>query len=430
MGAKLKVIKHQERTHNMIITKLVTTIKNKFEKEANNNLNTRIQELKDENPNGNYSKNGYQVKQIHTLIGTLEILFPRLRYHTFDYEILEADLMQDLLEKLCVELYGHGLSTRRISTTLDSLGFKLSKSTVAIYCKSLTDNVISYFAKDLTEYEFAVIHLDGKYFRVKDVNSNRKAVLLNVIGITTSGKKIHMHMDAKPTEDKQYIEQFLRDLKTRIGDTNACFVIDGNNNLSATIKTIFPNAKVQRCLSHISRNIEAGLKQYAGINQAKSIMNELNDILFYTNTKDISTKLELFLAKHSKYNFIFKTHLMSENVWTYLQLDTFVDCKTNNNIEGFHSMLESVTSQHNCFETSESLYRALIKEIERYNDCTDLACEKQRPSKLKIDINNIFKSINKINLITICIKFNGKVRINKEITKDDYDLIRGLLQTE
>lgn len=332
-------------------------------------------------------------------------------------------LMKEFLEKLCVELYGHGLSTRRIATTLQSLDFKISKSTVFEYYKSLTTNVKDYFYKELTKYNFSVIHLDGKYFRVKSVNSKRKSVLLNTIGITTSGKKIHIHMDVKHSEDKQYLNEFLIELRNRIGDTNACFVIDGNTSMPSTIKEVFLDAKVQRCLVHVSRNIESLLKQYTSINQSKVIINELNDILFHTANRDVSTKLETFLGKYPKYNFIFKKHLMSDYIWTFTQMDTFSDCKTNNNIEGFHSLLESVTSQHNCFETSESLSRALIKEITGYNESSFHAEEFIQSSNLKFKAVDLFKGANKINCITICIQFNGRSRIKREITNDDYDLI-------
>ncbi len=47
-----------------------------------------------------------------------------------------------------------------------------------------------------------------------------------------------------------------------------------------------------------------------------------------------------------------------------------------------------------------------------------------------MDIKELFKVACKNSLITVCIKFNGRVRINKEITKSDYDMIRGISQTE
>ncbi len=47
-----------------------------------------------------------------------------------------------------------------------------------------------------------------------------------------------------------------------------------------------------------------------------------------------------------------------------------------------------------------------------------------------MDIKELFKVACKNSLISICIKFNGRVRINKEITKSNYDMIRGMIQTE
>ncbi|MFV0499085.1 MAG: hypothetical protein ACK5NF_03525, partial [Bacilli bacterium] len=58
------------------------------------------------------------------------------------------------------------------------------------------------------------------------------------------------------------------------------------------------------------------------------------------------------------------------------------------------------------------------------------ATEKLKSTKLNMGIKKLFMAASKVNLITICIKFNGRTRINKEISKEDYDLIRGLVQTE
>lgn len=81
----------------MIISKLVRELKKKIKKEIDELLSKSIQKQKAENPGINYSRNGYQAKQVHTLIGTIELLIPRLRYYTFDYEILEADLMNSFI---------------------------------------------------------------------------------------------------------------------------------------------------------------------------------------------------------------------------------------------------------------------------------------------------------------------------------------------
>lgn len=412
----------------MSIPNNLTQVTLNIEKELEIQLKKQIKEILVAEPDANCSRNGTHTKLFHTIIGTIEARVPRLRFHKVEYKLIEAEIVNDVIAKLCIELYGNGLSTYRISNTLnEAWNIKMSKSQVSNYCKVLSKNVEKYFATDLSNYSFEVIHLDGKYYRVKDINSNRKAVLMNAIGITSEGQKIHLHMDVKPSEDKQYIEEFLESLKTRIGDTDACFVIDGNNNLPTTVNNAFPNAKIQRCLSHVSRNIERDLKSIAGIAERKTITAELNKILFHTEAYKLNQQLKLFLLKYHKYISIFKAHLQSQYIWSWSTINSFEDCKTNNNIEGFHSMLESVTSQHNCFETSESLYRALICEIERYNELRATATSRISPANIEVNIKEMLNLAQKADLINLTITYNGIKRVNINIDKLTYDEIREIL---
>lgn len=83
----------------MIITKLGAKLKNKFEKEMNKQLDKHIKELLQENPEYNCSRNSYQTMQVQTLIGTLEMVFPRLRYHTFAHKLLEDETYERIFRK-------------------------------------------------------------------------------------------------------------------------------------------------------------------------------------------------------------------------------------------------------------------------------------------------------------------------------------------
>lgn len=415
----------------MSITSIQQEVKRIYEKTLNKKLKEYIKKLKANNKDANCERNGYYDKLVHTIAGTIKLSIPRLRYYSFEYELFEAELLNDSLEILIPELYGNGLSTRRISNSLyEAFGINISKSKVSDLCKILKYNIDSYFERSLDTYNFQVIHVDAKYYKVKSVNKLRKSALINAIGITDEGKRIHLHMDVYKSEDKQYVDCFLEELKNRIGDTEACFVIDGNTNLSSSITSKFPNANVQRCLAHVIRNTESKLKTVVSITETSKIINELTNILFNTHNRDIKSKIEIFLRKYVKYNSIFKNYLRCEHVWTFTKINTIVDCKTNNNIEGFHSQLESVTSQHNSFEDKASLYKALIREIERYNDLDAIIPDNLNPVNRPIDIGLMVKDLKREDLIHIKVINNGRKRINQEITKATYDEIYSIVMME
>lgn len=159
-------------------------------------------------------------------------------------------------------------------------------------------------------------------------------------------------------------------------------------------------------------------------------MSELNNTLFHPPNHQIASSIQCFINDYEIYNLVLKKYLQNDCIWTFLKLNTFTDCKTNNNIEGFHSMLESVTSRHNSFQTKDSLCRALIHEIERYNERSSIATERNCASTLNMDIKDLLAPQSKSELIILTIMYKGKQMMNEQITKLVYDAIRELLNIE
>ena len=369
-------------------------------------------------PKANVSLNGYILKKIDTVCGVINIKIPRLRNYNFNPKLFKSKTAIDLLNNLCVSLYGNGLSTRRISSVIkDVFEVFICKSKVSDICKILDELVHDYFNKDISKYKFEIIQIDGKYFRVESVNKHRKAVLMSAIGITIDGTRKHIHMEVIPSEDSKYIEQFMVKLKNKINSDVKCFVVDGNINLSNTINKVFLDTPVQRCLVHVVRSLKKNLTNIADVRDKKTIEKQLNDIFFKTPNVKIPNAIKEFLNEWSKYYNVIKATLKDENIWSFLKLNVFADCKTNNVIEGFHSQLQTVTVNHKLYPNESSLYRAIISEINRYNELNS-TCDKDNIASESFDIDDIFENIVQIDNIKIKIIYNGRIRIHENITSE------------
>jgi hypothetical protein len=118
-----------------------------------------------------------------------------------------------------------------------------------------------------------------------------------------------------------------------------------------------------------------------------------------------------------------KKLLKCKFIFTYLGYQERIGklIKTNNSIEQFYSNLEAVTKQHRTYPDEASLYRAIIKEIERYNQ-SDVLVEpvKFAISENKFEALNIIKNFKQSDYITIEIRKLGRLLINKEINKMQY----------
>lgn len=374
-------------------------------------------------PEANVTLNGHVFKKVDTICGVIEIKIPRLRNYNFNPKLFKSNTAIDLLNKLCVSLYGNGLSVRRISSVIkDIFEVSICKSKISELCKTLDEIVNDYFNNDISNYEFEIIQIDGKYFRVNDVNKYRKSVLMSAIGITKEGRRIHIHMKVIPSEDSNYVEPFMEELKNKINSNIKCFVVDGNIKLSNTINKVFPNSRVQRCLVHIVRSVKKNLTNIATLKNKKDIENELNIIFFTTPHNEIPDAIQEFFTRWSKYRNVLKGALKDENIWSFLELDTFLDCKTNNVIEGLHSQLQTVTANHKAYFDEKSLYRAVIDEINRYNDLKS-TCFKENFASGKFDVNGMLEKTVQINNINIHIIYNGKKHLYENITTEQYKAI-------
>jgi putative transposase len=391
-------------------------LKEVIETLVNHEFEAYITELKLTEPMNRGKRNGYRMCTIKTLLGKLHIRLPRLRNHNFKSVVIQNFKADDTLIAFASSLYGHGLSTRRISDVLlTNFGLNISKSKVAQYIKVLDADVNKYFTFQASEIDYSVIQIDGKYIRVDETNSYRKSVLLNVIGIDSNGVRRHIHMDVISSEKYNDVIPVLRSLKNRLGDTNATFVIDGNVDLSRSISEVFPTNKIQRCLVHIVRNIKTILTNSASISEKNEMEAELNKLFFNTSCDQVYDCYEAFILKWKKYAKLINPIIRADHIWTYLNISSFEDCKTNNVIEGMHSQLESVLSHHNHFETKESLYRAIISELNRYNNLESTCLEKIHPLEQEIELRQI--SSKGEDLHRVVLYCNGRKRINAIVSK-------------
>lgn len=395
----------------------------------NEELKVFILNLKRNNQKIKIIYNGYVKRKISTLFGYITIKVPRLRNYKFTPNIIKESISEDILHNLCVNLYGHGNSTRRISSIISEVfNVNLSKSTISNLCKVLDSDVYEYFAQDISKYNFKVIQIDGKYFRVDSVNKYRKSVLLSAIGITDCGRRIHIHMKVVANENYVGISSFIKELKNRINQEIECFVVDGNQDLSKVIKEEFPSSNIQLCLVHIVRLIKIKLKDIASVQDRRNIETELNSIFFDSKPEEIKDKIREFLVKWSKYSYVLQKVLNNDNIWIYTSLSTFNDCKTNNIIEGIHSQLDMVTINHKSYSDENSLYRAVISEIKRYNTL-ESTCSEITTNIEGIELKKIMNISQLVDNIIIKVFYNGKCALKGEIDKEQYKSIRKIFNT-
>ena len=159
------------------------------------------------------------------------------------------------LERLAVELFARGLSTRDIEAAFrDADGQSLlSRTAVSQVTERLWQEYEAFATRDLSEFVVAYLFVDGVAERLH-AGMPREAVLC-AWGITEDGRKVLLHLAPGTKEDTASCTAFFEDLKRRGLADPLLVVTDGAPGLIRAVETCFPRALRQRCLAHRMRNL-------------------------------------------------------------------------------------------------------------------------------------------------------------------------------
>jgi putative transposase len=203
-------------------------------------------------------RNGYRRGRLQTAEGPIEYGVPQVADRPEPFESrIRARLAGRTaeLERLAVEMYARGLSTRDIEAAFrDGEGQSLlSRTAVSQVTERLWQEYEAFATRDLSEFAVAYLFVDGVAERLH-AGMPREAVLC-AWGITEDGRKVLLHLAPGTKEDTASCTAFFEDLKRRGLPDPLLVVTDGAPGLIRAVDTCFPRALRQRCLAHRMRNL-------------------------------------------------------------------------------------------------------------------------------------------------------------------------------
>ncbi|MDD5205915.1 MAG: transposase [Desulfobacterales bacterium] len=125
-----------------------------------------------------------------------------------------------------------------------------------------------------------------------------KVPVLVTIGVTTEGRRTVLGLQAGDKESASNWREFFKDLKRRglDGSTVTLGIMDGLKGLEGVFTEEFPNAKVQRCQIHVSRNVLAKVPRKL----KKTIADEVRSIFYASSRKKALGFFSEFKAEWEK----------------------------------------------------------------------------------------------------------------------------------
>jgi transposase-like protein len=218
-------------------------------------------------PKGKHNADRVAVRHGHedgevTLGGRrVEVRRPRARTADGESEVLlqtyEHFADRDPLRRVVLERMLAGVSTRRYRRTQEPVGEEIetrarstSKSAVSrTFVERTREALGKLMSRQLSDLRLAVMMLDGLELKGR--------MMIVALGITTEGVKVPLGLWEGSTENATVATALLSDLVERGLDPEQgmLFVLDGSKALRKSVRSVFGEVPVQRCLWHKERNV-------------------------------------------------------------------------------------------------------------------------------------------------------------------------------
>ena len=135
------------------------------------------------------SHNGTYSREFESKYETVQLTIPRDRNGNFSPALIPAQgRRDDHLEELVIKLFQTGVTTRKISDTIERMyGHRYSPVTISNISKTTQENVVAFHERGL-EVNYSVLSLDGTYLPLRRGTVSKECIYI-ALGITPKGQK-------------------------------------------------------------------------------------------------------------------------------------------------------------------------------------------------------------------------------------------------
>jgi len=208
-------------------------------------------------------RNGYEQGKLKTAEGEVRVRVPQVRGASSPYRSKLMEFLggnSEALERLVVEMYARGLSTRDVEECFrDEISGELmiSRSAVCEITDRLWEDYREFSNRDLSGIEVEYLFLDAVYESLRRYGA--KEGILAAWCVTTEGRKVLLHLAVGNKESEACWIEFLRDMRGRGLRMPTSVTSDGALGLVNAIESIFERSLRVRCWYHKLSNIRSKL---------------------------------------------------------------------------------------------------------------------------------------------------------------------------
>ena len=199
---------------------------------------------------GHYAR-GFTVKA-----GRLALRIPKLKGAVFESAVIERYRRREQsVEESLIDMYLAGVSTRRVDDISQLLwGERMPSQTLSDKLKRVYDQIDQWRNRPL-DSEYPYVFMDGVWHKRSWGGGVENVSVLVAIGVDADGRREVIGVAEGMKEDKAGWEQFIRSMIERGLKGVRLVVGDRYAGLVATVDSMLPKARYQRCMVHFMRNV-------------------------------------------------------------------------------------------------------------------------------------------------------------------------------
>ena len=297
-----------------------------------------------ENKSTDNSRNGSSSKTLRSEYGEIDIDVPRDRKGEYEPKIVPKYQREIKgLDNQIISMYAKGMSTRDISEHIQSLyGTEVSAEMVSKITDKILPDIKEWQSRPLKSL-YAMMFFDAIHYPVRTDGMVKQRAVYIAIGVDMEGDRDVCGLWIGESESSKYWLSCMNELKNRgIRDILICSV-DGLTGFNDAIRSVYPEADIQRCIVHQVRNA----MRYVSYKDLKVYTAEMKKIYQASTEEAALTELDAFENKWGKkYPAAIKSWRQN-----WVELSTFFkyppDIRrliyTTNRIENFNRSLRKFT---------------------------------------------------------------------------------------
>jgi transposase-like protein len=242
-------------------------------------------------PPGENCRNGSSAKTMLGEDGPVKIAVPRDRAGTFEPRLIgKGQRRFEGFDEKIIAMYARGMSVREIQGfLLDQYKVEVGHDFISTVTDAVWEDVTTWQTRPL-EAMYPIVFFDALRVKIRDEGTVKNKAVYLALGVAADGSKDVLGLWIEQNEGARFWLAVMNELKTRGVEDILIAVVDGLKGFPAAITAVFPQARVQTCIVHLTRFSLA----YCGWQDRKAVAGKLREIYRAVSAEEGAMRLKEF----------------------------------------------------------------------------------------------------------------------------------------